>query len=72
MRKPSTFSRLTRPRRRSSTTESGLFATSTASAKVALAVALAVRGFCALCGSSLFWKAPDRDYTAISAGTTAW
>ena len=29
----------------------------------------AVRGFCANCGSSLFWKAPDRDYTAIAAGS---
>ena len=29
----------------------------------------AVRGFCATCGSSLFWKAPDRDYTAIAAGS---
>ena len=29
----------------------------------------AVRGFCANCGSSLFWKAPERDYTAIAAGS---
>lgn len=29
----------------------------------------AVRGFCAMCGSSLFWKAPDREYTAIAAGS---
>ena len=29
----------------------------------------AVRGFCANCGSSLFWKAPDRDDTAIAAGS---
>ena len=29
----------------------------------------AVRGFCANCGSSLFWTAPDRDYTAIAAGS---
>ncbi len=29
----------------------------------------AVRGFCATCGSSLFWKAPDRNYTAIAAGS---
>ena len=29
----------------------------------------AQRAFCANCGSSLFWKAPDRDYTAIAAGT---
>lgn len=27
------------------------------------------RAFCAHCGSSLFWKAPDRAYTAIAAGT---
>ena len=27
------------------------------------------RGFCAECGSSLFWDAPDRDYVAISAGS---
>ena len=29
----------------------------------------AVRGFCANCGSSLLWTAPDRDYTAIAAGS---
>ncbi len=29
----------------------------------------AVRGFCATRGSSLFWKAPDRHYTAIAAGS---
>lgn len=27
------------------------------------------RGFCAECGSSLFWDAPGRDYVAVSAGT---
>ncbi len=27
------------------------------------------RAFCNQCGSSLFWKAPDRSYTAIAAGT---
>lgn len=27
------------------------------------------RGFCAECGSSLFWDADARDYTAIAAGT---
>jgi hypothetical protein len=27
------------------------------------------RGFCAECGSSLFWDAPDRDYIAIAAGS---
>lgn len=27
------------------------------------------RAFCAHCGSSLFWKAPDRSYTAITAGS---
>jgi hypothetical protein len=27
------------------------------------------RGFCAECGSSLFWDAPDRDTISISAGT---
>lgn len=27
------------------------------------------RAFCRGCGSSLFWKAPGRDYTAIAAGT---
>jgi hypothetical protein len=26
------------------------------------------RGFCAECGSSLFWDAPDRDSISISAG----
>jgi hypothetical protein len=26
------------------------------------------RGFCAECGSSLFWDAPDRDTISISAG----
>ena len=29
----------------------------------------AERGFCSRCGSSLFWKAPGRGYTAIAAGT---
>jgi hypothetical protein len=27
------------------------------------------RGFCATCGSSLFWDAADRDYIAIFAGS---
>lgn len=27
------------------------------------------RAFCSLCGSSLFWRAPDRSTTAIAAGT---
>jgi hypothetical protein len=27
------------------------------------------RGFCAECGSSLFWDAPGRDYVAVAAGT---
>ena len=27
------------------------------------------RGFCAECGSSLFWKAPELDRTGIAAGT---
>ena len=27
------------------------------------------RGFCADCGSSLFWDAPDRDWISIAAGT---
>ncbi len=27
------------------------------------------RGFCADCGSSLFWDAPDRETISISAGT---
>jgi hypothetical protein len=27
------------------------------------------RGFCADCGSSLFWDAPDRDHISIAAGT---
>ncbi len=27
------------------------------------------RGFCAQCGSSLFWKAPERDTISIAAGT---
>jgi hypothetical protein len=27
------------------------------------------RGFCAECGSGLFWDAPDRDYVAVSAGS---
>jgi hypothetical protein len=27
------------------------------------------RGFCAECGSSLFWDAPDRDTVSIAAGT---
>lgn len=29
----------------------------------------ALRGFCAACGSSLFWKAPELDRTGIAAGT---
>ena len=29
----------------------------------------AQRGFCQICGSSLFWKADGSDYTAIAAGT---
>jgi hypothetical protein len=29
----------------------------------------AERGFCIECGSSLFWKAPDRDTISIAAGT---
>jgi hypothetical protein len=29
---------------------------------------MARRGFCAECGSSLFWKADGRDYTSIAAG----
>jgi hypothetical protein len=28
----------------------------------------ASRGFCGVCGSSLFWKGDGRDYTAIAAG----
>ena len=31
--------------------------------------ARARRGFCAECGSSLFWDAPDRDTISIAAGT---
>ena len=27
------------------------------------------RGFCAECGSSLFWDAPDRETISIAAGT---
>ena len=27
------------------------------------------RGFCAICGSTLFWEANSRDYTAIYAGS---
>ena len=27
------------------------------------------RGFCALCGSTLFWRGTGRDYTAIAAGS---
>lgn len=27
------------------------------------------RGFCGECGSVLFWKGDDRDYTAIAAGS---
>jgi hypothetical protein len=27
------------------------------------------RGFCAECGSSLFWDAPDRDVVSVAAGT---
>jgi hypothetical protein len=27
------------------------------------------RGFCVLCGSSLFWDAPDRETISIAAGT---
>jgi hypothetical protein len=27
------------------------------------------RGFCAVCGSSLFWDAPERDTISISAGS---
>jgi hypothetical protein len=30
--------------------------------------AMARRGFCAECGSTLFWKGDGRDYTAIAAG----
>jgi hypothetical protein len=29
----------------------------------------ASRGFCAECGSSLFWDAPDRDTISIAAGS---
>ena len=29
----------------------------------------AARGFCAECGSVLFWKGDGRDYTAITAGS---
>ncbi len=29
----------------------------------------AERGFCATCGSTLFWRADARDYIAIAAGT---
>ena len=31
--------------------------------------ATAQRGFCAECGSVLFWKGDGRDYTAIAAGS---
>jgi hypothetical protein len=31
-------------------------------------VTRARRGFCAECGSSLFWEAPDRDTISFSAG----
>jgi hypothetical protein len=31
--------------------------------------AIARRGFCAECGSSLFWEPADKDYVAIAAGT---
>jgi hypothetical protein len=31
--------------------------------------AKAKRGFCAECGSVLFWKGDGRDYTAITAGS---
>ena len=27
------------------------------------------RAFCSRCGSTLFWKGPERTYTAIAAGT---
>ena len=27
------------------------------------------RGFCAACGTALFWEAPDRDTVSIGAGT---
>jgi hypothetical protein len=27
------------------------------------------RGFCSVCGSSLFWERPDRETVSISAGT---
>jgi hypothetical protein len=27
------------------------------------------RGFCGECGSVLFWKGDDNDYTAVTAGT---
>ncbi|MGH6855800.1 MAG: GFA family protein [Aestuariivirga sp.] len=30
---------------------------------------IAKRGFCAECGSVLFWKGDGRDYTAITAGS---
>lgn len=33
------------------------------------ASATARRGFCRVCGSSLFWRGDDSDYVAISAGT---
>ncbi|HWF36129.1 MAG TPA: GFA family protein [Solirubrobacteraceae bacterium] len=33
------------------------------------APARARRGFCAQCGSSLFWDAPERDTVSIAAGT---
>jgi hypothetical protein len=29
----------------------------------------AERGFCQICGSTLFWKGTGRDYVAIAAGT---
>jgi hypothetical protein len=31
--------------------------------------ARAERGFCAECGSSLFWRAPDRPTVSVAAGT---
>jgi hypothetical protein len=33
------------------------------------ASAQAERGFCATCGSTLFWRADGADYTSITAGT---
>jgi hypothetical protein len=29
----------------------------------------AARGFCATCGSTLFWRADSRDYVSIAAGS---